>query len=306
MSVSVTGLTKKFGEQIAVDSISFDASPGEVLGFLGPNGAGKSTTMKMLTTYLPATSGNATVCGFDIHSQSMQIRKKIGYLPENNPLYLEMYIPEYLKMVCRLHKIRKNMAARINEIMGVTGLDREKFKKIGQLSKGFKQRVGLAQAIIHDPEVLILDEPTSGLDPNQLTEIRELIRNLGKDKTVILSTHIMQEVQAVCDRVIIINNGKLVANDLIENLRNSMEGERVIRIEYKNEANTKELTNLNGVNKVEGSGHLFNIYTDKGMDIRELLFNQAVDTDNAILSMSTELRDLEDVFRSLTSKSGAG
>jgi len=305
MSVSVTGLTKKFGEQFAVDSISFDASPGEVLGFLGPNGAGKSTTMKMLTTYLPATSGNATICGFDIHSQSMEIRKRIGYLPENNPLYHEMYIPEYLKMVCRLHKIRKNTTSRIKEIMGITGLDREKFKKIGQLSKGYKQRVGFAQAIIHDPEVLILDEPTSGLDPNQLSEIRDLIKTFGKEKTVILSTHIMQEVQAVCDRVIIINKGKLVANDRIENLRSSMEGESVIRIEYKNEVSTGELTILNGVNKVEGSGKDFNIYADKGMDIRELLFNQAVESNNAILSMSTELRDLEDIFRTLTSKSGA-
>ena len=217
MSIKVKALSKTYGTQKAVDQITFEASPGRILGFLGPNGAGKSTTMKMLTCYLPQTTGEATVCGFNIASQSLEVRKRIGYLPESNPLYQEMYVKEFLSYVANIYHILK-IKERVNEVILATGLEKEQHKKIGELSKGYKQRVGLAQAIIHNPDVLILDEPTSGLDPNQLIEIRKLIRELGKTKTVILSTHIMQEVEAICDDVIIINKGKIVAYDSLENL----------------------------------------------------------------------------------------
>ncbi len=216
MNVEVKELTKVYGQQKAVDQISFSAGTG-VLGFLGPNGAGKSTTMKMLTCFLPATSGTASVCGFDVDKQSLQVRGQIGYLPENNPLYADMYVKESLAFIADIHKI-PNPGQRIAEVIELTGLTAEQHKKVGQLSKGYKQRVGLAQAILHDPQVLILDEPTSGLDPNQLIGIRQLIRDLGKTKTVILSTHIMQEVEAICDRVIIINQGKIAADDTLGGL----------------------------------------------------------------------------------------
>lgn len=217
MSISVKALSKNYGTQKAVDGISFEASAGKILGFLGPNGAGKSTTMKILTCFLPQTAGSATVCGFDISTQALEVRKNIGYLPESNPLYHEMYVKEFLSFVGETYQL-KNLKSRIEEVVEATGLTKEQHKKIGQLSKGYKQRVGLAQAIIHDPKVLILDEPTSGLDPNQLIEIRKLIQELGKTKTVILSTHIMQEVEAICDEVIIINKGKIVANDSLKGL----------------------------------------------------------------------------------------
>jgi ABC-2 type transport system ATP-binding protein len=217
MSISVQSLTKIYGQQKAVDGISFSASPG-VLGFLGPNGAGKSTTMKILTGYIPQTSGKASVCGFDVETQSLDVKRNIGYLSESNPLYQDMYVKESLTFIASIHQIHQP-EKRINDIIEQTGLAPEKHKKIGQLSKGYRQRVGLAQAILHDPQVLILDEPTSGLDPNQLIGIRQLIRDLGKTKTIILSTHIMQEVEAVCNQVIIINKGKIVANDSLEGLR---------------------------------------------------------------------------------------
>lgn len=217
MSIIVKALSKTYGIQKAVDEISFEAKKGRILGFLGPNGAGKSTTMKMLTCFLPQTNGFASVSGFDIATQSLEVRKRIGYLPESNPLYQDMYVKEFLHFVADTYQIQ-NKKERIIEVIGLTGLEKEQNKKIGQLSKGYKQRVGLAQAIIHNPEVLILDEPTSGLDPNQLIEIRKLIKDLGKTKTVILSTHIMQEVEAICDDVIIINKGKIVANDTLNTL----------------------------------------------------------------------------------------
>jgi ABC-2 type transport system ATP-binding protein len=217
MSISVESLTKVYGQQRAVDGISFSAAPG-VLGFLGPNGAGKSTTMKILTGFLPQTSGKASVCGFDVQTQALDVKRNIGYLPESNPLYLDMYVKESLAFIAGIHQIA-DPERRINDIIEQTGLAPERHKKIGQLSKGYRQRVGLAQAILHDPQVLILDEPTSGLDPNQLIGIRQLIRELGKTKTIILSTHIMQEVEAVCSQVIIINKGKIVANDSLEGLR---------------------------------------------------------------------------------------
>lgn len=218
MSIQVNGLTKVYGEQKAVDNISFNAQPG-VLGFLGPNGAGKSTTMKMLTGFIPQTSGSASVCGFDINTQSLDVRSRIGYLPENNPLYLDMYVKESMTFIAGIHGLT-NPDDRIAEVIELTGLTPEQHKKIGQLSRGYRQRVGLAQAILHDPEVLILDEPTSGLDPNQLIGIRQLIRDLGQSKTIILSTHIMQEVEAVCNHVIIINKGKIAADDTLEGLKN--------------------------------------------------------------------------------------
>jgi ABC-2 type transport system ATP-binding protein len=222
MSISVESLTKVYGPQKAVDGISFTASPG-VLGFLGPNGAGKSTTMKILTGFIPQTSGKATVCGFDVETQPLEVKRNIGYLPESNPLYQDMYVKESLTFIANIHQL-PDAERRINDIIEQTGLTPERHKKIGQLSKGYRQRVGLAQAILHDPQVLILDEPTSGLDPNQLIGIRQLIRDLGKTKTIILSTHIMQEVEAVCSQVIIINKGKIVANDTLENLRNTNSG----------------------------------------------------------------------------------
>lgn len=222
MSIRVEALTKVYGQQKAVDGISFTADTG-VLGFLGPNGAGKSTTMKMLTCFLPATSGTATVCGFDINTHPLDVKRNIGYLPESNPLYTDMYVKESLAFVAGIHGLHEP-ANRIAEVIEQTGLGPEQHKKIGQLSKGYRQRVGLAQAILHDPKVLILDEPTSGLDPNQLVGIRQLITDLGKTKTIILSTHIMQEVEAVCSQVIIINKGSIVANDSLSNLRSSNKG----------------------------------------------------------------------------------
>ncbi|MES3018239.1 MAG: ATP-binding cassette domain-containing protein [Bacteroidota bacterium] len=220
MSISVSNLSKDYGRQTAVNEISFEASAGKVLGFLGPNGAGKSTTMKILTCFIPQTSGTAKVCGFDVNESPVEVRKNIGYLPEHNPLYLEMYVKEALGFICDIHWI-ENKQERIKEVIELTGLGAEQFKKIGALSKGYRQRVGLAQAILPDPKVLILDEPTSGLDPNQVVGIRSLIRELGKTKTVILSTHIMQEVEAVCDQVIIINKGRIVADSELNELRES-------------------------------------------------------------------------------------
>jgi ABC-2 type transport system ATP-binding protein len=228
MSIRVEGLTKIYGEQKAVDGISFTAELG-VLGFLGPNGAGKSTTMKMLTCFIPQTAGTASVCGFDISKQPLDVKRNIGYLPESNPLYLDMYVKESLAFVAGIHGLHQP-GKRIAEVIEQTGLGPEQHKRIGQLSKGYRQRVGLAQAILHDPQVLILDEPTSGLDPNQLIGIRQLIVDLGKTKTIILSTHIMQEVEAVCDKVIIINKGKIAANDTLQNLRSKNSGKTLEQI----------------------------------------------------------------------------
>lgn len=229
MSISVSGLSKNYGQQKAIDEISFIASPGKVLGFLGPNGAGKSTTMKILTCFIPQTSGRAEVCGFDVNKSPMEVRRNIGYLPEHNPLYLEMYVREALGFLCDIHHT-PDKKKRIEEVIQLTGLEGEQFKKIGALSKGYRQRVGIAQAILPDPQVLILDEPTSGLDPNQVVGIRSLIKELGKTKTVILSTHIMQEVEAVCDQVIIINKGKIIADDSLNKLMGSYPGKSLEEI----------------------------------------------------------------------------
>ena len=229
MSIVVNSITKEYGRQIAVDHISFNANPGNILGFLGPNGAGKSTTMKILTCYIPQTSGQASVCGFDVTENPMEVRRNIGYLPEHNPLYLDLYVREALGFIADVHQIRQPRK-RIEEVIELTGLGEEQHKKIGALSKGFRQRVGLAQAIIHNPPVLILDEPTTGLDPIQIIGIRNLIQELGKTKTVIFSTHIMQEVEAICKQVIIINKGKIVADDAIEALKNRHQGKTLEEI----------------------------------------------------------------------------
>ena len=289
-----------YGEQKAIDNISFEVKPGEVLGFLGPNGAGKSTTMKILSGFIPQTEGKAFVCDFDVEQNSLKARSKVGYLPENNPLYTDMYVKEFLLFVAGLNGIKhKQRISRMEEMLEVTGLKQEMNKKIGALSKGYRQRVGLAQALIHDPEVLILDEPTSGLDPNQLVEIRNLLRELGKEKTVILSTHIMQEVQALCHRVIIINKGKIVANDTAENLQRTTLNEVVVKVSFKETVNEKLLLQIEGVKSVKNVG-ANNFELNSTTDIQEKVFRFAVENKLTILSLQQEKQNLEEVFRQLT------
>lgn len=301
MSVKVSSLSKIYGTQKAVDEISFEVNKGEVLGFLGPNGAGKSTTMKILTCFIPQSSGTATVCGYDTIAEPLEVTKKIGYLPESNPLYMDMYVREYLEFMAGLHKLGKITSQRIDEMLEVTGLIAERKKKVGQLSKGYKQRVGLAQAMLHDPEVLILDEPTSGLDPNQLVEIRSLIKQLGKNKTVIFSSHIMQEVQAVADRVIIINKGKIVADDSTGNLQNLIGNEIIITAEFKQNIERSLLGNIRGVKSFEQSKDgKWKIVSENQKDLREEIFNFAKAKDLTLLSLYKEESSLEDVFKQLT------
>jgi ABC-2 type transport system ATP-binding protein len=300
MSIKVEHITKVYGEQKAVNDISFEVQAGEIIGFLGPNGAGKSTTMKILTCFIPQTGGKASVCGFDTEKQSMDVRKNIGYLPEHNPLYPEMYVKEYLEFAARLHNM-KSPKKRIEEMIAMTGLTVEQKKKIGQLSKGYRQRVGLAQAMLHDPKVLIMDEPTSGLDPNQLAEIRSLIKNIGKEKTVILSTHIMQEVQAICSRVIIINKGKIVADDTVEGLKSHQKGLTLVQVEFKESIDKSLLSKINGIHKVTGDNQLTIEYSGDE-DIREILFRFAVENKYTLLNLNIEKQSLEDVFQQVTGK----
>lgn len=310
MSIKVTNLTKYYGETLAVDDISFEVNKGEILGFLGPNGAGKSTTMKIITTYLPPTTGTVTMDDFDVEKNSIDVRKKLGYLPEQNPLYMDMYVTDYLDYVAALDGIPKDkIRARRNEMINVCGLEEMKDRVIGELSKGFKQRVGLAQAMINNPEVLILDEPTSGLDPNQIIEIRNLIKKLGKQKTVILSTHILSEVQATCNRVIIINKGKLVADGSPQELAERSRGQSVVTLEVKNNTDKNALNSAlkicKGVTKVEFSretdeSFIFNIYGDKKTDLREVISNKVIEQKATLLSMQTKQTSLEDIFRDLT------
>lgn len=296
MSIKVTELTKTFGSQKAVDAITFEAKRGEVLGFLGPNGAGKSTTMKMATGYIPPSSGTIEVCGLDAVKDSAKTRKRIGYLPEHNPLYLDMYVKEYLGFCGGIHGLKgSQLKARISEIIEECGLIKEQHKKIAQLSKGYRQRVGLAQALLHDPEVLILDEPTTGLDPNQLVEIRALIKSLGKDKTVILSTHIMQEVQAICDRVIVINNGVLVANERIEQIKGAAQ---ILKIEFESTIDEAKLRAYGELTKT-GTNH-YTLSTRTKKDIRSELFELAKTNNWVILSMNREEQDLESFFQQKT------
>jgi len=305
MSVIVSNLTKTFGDQRVVDDLSFEVKPGEILGFLGPNGAGKSTTMKMITTYLQPTSGTATVCGHDVIKDQMDVRRHIGYLPEHNPLYKDMYIKEYLQFVARIHKV-DNAQNRIVELIETTGLQKEQHKLISSISKGYRQRVGLAQALLHDPDVIILDEPTSGLDMNQLIEIRALIKKLGETKTVIFSTHIMQEVQALCDRVIIINEGKLVADDPIDMLQKRLKGEDVIYLELDKKYDASALESINGVNSVTRvSPTEYVIGANNVTDIRPNIFHLATQQNWVILEMRREQKNVEYIFQQLTKKQNA-
>jgi len=300
LSVQVKNLSKYYGQQKAVDDLSFVVGPGEILGFLGPNGAGKSTTMKMLTGYLPAFAGSICICGFDISTNSLAAKKTIGYLSENNPLYLEMYIREYLQYVASLYQI-KSVSKAVDKSLELTGLRSESHKKIGTLSKGYRQRVGLAQAIIHDPAVLILDEPTTGLDPNQLTDIRQLIKALGAEKTVILSTHIMQEVEAVCDRVLILNHGKVVADARVDTLLQAASDNETYQAEFDRPINISELRALKGMISVESlSDRIFRLNAAATFSIREQVFELAVKNENMLLGLQKETSNLETVFKQLT------
>ncbi len=274
MSVIVSNLSKIYGTQRAVDNISFEVNKGEILGLLGPNGAGKSTTMKIATCYVPPTSGTVSLSGYDVTTHPMEVRQLVGYLPEHNPLYLDMYVHEYLHFIGSLHGMRGNaLQSRTRQMIDITGLGIEQNKKIGVLSKGYRQRVGLAQAMIHEPSVLILDEPTTGLDPNQIVEIRNLIKNIGREKTVILSTHLMQEVQAICDRVVIINAGKIVANNAIDQLKQYSNTTRVLIAEFQHAIDVFLLTAIEGVT---GANHLgdnkYEIFCGE-IDIRGLIFS---------------------------------
>lgn len=303
MSIKVEGLTKLYGEQRAVDNISFEIKKGEITGFLGPNGAGKSTTMKMVTGYLPATEGKATVCGFDVAEKPGDVRKRVGYLPEANPLYFEMYVREYLEFSAGLHKLGADRKERIERMIQLTGLSKEAHKKIGALSKGYKQRVSLAQAMLHDPEVLILDEPTSGLDPNQIVEIRDLIKSIGANKTVLLSTHIMQEVQAMCSRVIIINNGKIVADDSIEHLQKANTRQDVLQVDFEKEVSHDALAALANVQRAEKlGGNKWKLVTAEPDALRREVMQWALDNNTNISSMQVQTESLEDVFRTLTKR----
>jgi len=300
MSISVNNLTKIYGTQKAVNDISFNVDKGEIVGFLGPNGAGKSTTMKIITGYLEADGGNAAVCGEDVNTHSLSTKKKIGYLPESNALYYEMYVREYLSFLCDAHKI-KGPKSKIEAVITTVGLTPEANKKIGQLSKGYKQRVGLAAALIHDPEVLILDEPTSGLDPNQIVEIREVIRSLGQHKTVLFSSHILQEVQAICDRVIIINKGVIVANDKLSNLQKSNTEDHVVIVQFKENIDQNVFKDLNGITSITKleTGN-WKLKTNNPESVRKQIFELSLKNNLNIISLSEESNSLENIFRNLT------
>ncbi len=303
MSIQVENITKLFGTQKALDNVSFEITNGEIVGFLGPNGAGKTTMMKIISCYIPPTSGTVSVCGFNIFDQSIEVRKKVGYLPENNPLYTDMYIREYLEFVAGIYKLGKATRQRVDEMIELTGLNVEIKKKIGALSKGYRQRVGLAQALIHNPEVLILDEPTSGLDPNQIIEIRELIRSIGKEKTIMLSTHIMQEVEAICDRVIIINNGKIITDESTKNISNNHSGKNIVTVEFDKKVTKKELLDIPFViNAIPVKDLVWIIESNIKHDVRNDIFQFAVKNNYAVLSMHKEEQSLEDVFHELTKK----
>lgn len=299
MSIEVTNLSKFYGEQAAVNDISFSIGKGEIVGFLGPNGAGKSTTMKMITGYIPSSEGEIKVCGIPVNVDSIEFKKRIGYLPENNPLYLDMYVKEYLEFVGKIYQL-KNVRERVQEMIKLVGLDVEQNKKIGMLSKGYRQRVGLAQAIIHNPDVLILDEPTSGLDPNQLIEIRDLIKRIGKQKTVMLSTHILQEVEAICDRVIIIRKGQLVADNLASNLQTETDIQ-VVFVEFDSEVSKSTLNKIPGVSKVERiSDSSYLVESGKHADLRKVVAQFAQEQKLLILTIRNEEKSLEEVFKTLT------
>ena len=302
MSVKVQNVIKLYGAQKALDNVSFTIRQGEVAALLGPNGAGKSTMMKIISCYIPQSAGQVTVCGHNVLTHPLEVRRQVGYLPENNPLYLDMYVVEYLEFVASIYHLGKKVTARVEEMIETTGLTRERRKKIGALSKGYRQRVGLAQALIHDPQVLILDEPTSGLDPNQLVEIRSLIRNIGREKTVILSTHIMQEVQAVCDRVIIIDRGQIKADAPTSDIPLLNQANRVIRVGFDRQADILRLKSIDGVvDVVEEQQARYRIFTSGQLDLRPAVFRFAVNSGLVILSLDHEEQSLEQIFRQLTS-----
>jgi ABC-2 type transport system ATP-binding protein len=312
MSIAVRNLVKMYGDTPAIDDISFDVKTGEILGFLGPNGAGKTTTMKIITCYMPPSSGSVEVDGMNTAEQSLEVRRKIGYLPEMNPLYLDMNVIDYLEYSAQLHGLRGGAVQhRIKEMVHACGLEEVRHKDIGEMSKGYRQRVGLAQSMIHDPEVLILDEPTSGLDPNQIAEIRALIKQLGIAKTVILSTHILSEVQATCDRVLIIHEGKIVANGSPAQLQQEFQGADTITIEIKTAGadpqaeiapRLKTIAYVNGVTLLSHSENrsIFEVHADKGNDIREALFRTAVSEGWIVLELHRRITSLEEVFHKLT------
>jgi ABC-2 type transport system ATP-binding protein len=301
MSIQVTNLLKKYGEQKAVDNISFNVTRGEIVGFLGPNGAGKSTTMKIVTGYLQADAGSATVCGIDVLNAPLESKKKIGYLPESNPLYYDMYVREYLDFIADIHHVTGKKKI-IEEVIQTVGLKPESKKKVGQLSKGYKQRVGLAAALIHDPEVLILDEPTTGLDPNQIIEIREVITRLGQDKTVLFSSHILQEVEAICDRVIIINKGILVADDTLTNLQQRNKQQHEVHVSFQESVAIDLLTNLRDViTVIQLQTANYKLQTDNPDSVRKQLLELSLQHNLNIVSLRSESNSLEDIFRDLTS-----
>ncbi len=300
MSIEITQLLKQYGEQKAVNQASFQVNKGEIVGFLGPNGAGKSTTMKIITGYLKSDSGKVTVSGLDVSIHPIEVKKKIGYLPEANPLYPDMYVREYLSFVAGIHQIKDTKAA-VEKVITLTGLTIESKKKIGQLSKGYKQRVGLAAALIHDPEVLILDEPTSGLDPNQIIEIRNVIKQQGKNKTVLFSSHILQEVEAICDRLIIINKGNIVADDSLANLQKGKKDTQILNVQFSETVERGMLERLQSVFRIdEISDTNFKLHTANPELVRKHLFNLAVAYNLNIVSLQTEGHSLEEIFRSLT------
>ena len=304
MDISVSKLTKTYGPQKAVDDISFHVKTGEVLGFLGPNGAGKTTTMKAITSCLLPTAGKISIGGLDVFEQSDEVKNHIGYLPEHNPLYRDMFVIDYLRFIADMHDIPENQIQdRILEMVHVCGIQSEKHKKIQELSKGYRQRVGLAQALIHNPEVLILDEPTTGLDPNQIIEIRELIKRIGKAKTVILSSHILAEVEATCDRIMIINNGKLVADGTAEELRMRSKGNDLLKLKIEDGSDEdiyKALKTLDGVSMVDKENGRFIVQSEIGQSVARPVFNLCVNRSWTITEMTPVQTKLEDVFRELT------
>jgi ABC-2 type transport system ATP-binding protein len=301
MSITISNLTKIYGTQKAIDKISFQAGDNEIVGFLGPNGAGKSTTMKIVTGYLKANSGSVMVNGIDVNKNVLEAKKCIGYLPEGNPLYYEMYIREYLGFIAGVHGIKSGVKNRIEEVIELTGLQLESNKKTGQLSKGYKQRVGLAAALIHNPDVLILDEPTSGLDPNQIIEIRQLIKELGKNKTVLFSSHILQEVESISDRVLILNKGTIVADDTLANLRIANNTHHIVLVQFSQKADNEALLNLHGVQKIEEEdSFIYKLQTSDPETVKKQLLQLSLEKNLNILSLQTERKSLEDVFRKLT------
>lgn len=301
MSIQVKNLLKEYGAQKAVDHISFTAGKGEIVGFLGPNGAGKSTTMKIITGYLRATAGEALVCGINVDESPLETKKKIGYLPELNALYYDMYVREYLLFIAGLHQLTDKKTA-VEKVIATVGLTPESAKKIGQLSKGYKQRVGLAAALIHEPEVLILDEPTTGLDPNQIIEIREVIRQQGKDKTVLFSSHILQEVEAICDRVIIINKGQLVADDTLSNLRKTATQDMIF-VSFGEKVERAVLENLPGVKEIiREEANNWQLAVHDSDQVKKQILSLALQHNLNIVSLQSENQSLEEIFRTLTRK----